>query len=197
DQPAAASALDSLRPHWSAKGRTLEPSVPMALYAKPYSIRGILGKNGERWVPIHALLPLSRVAEAVERVQRFFAERQASLDAHGITHSYITVCAGPEFVLEPMFYWFDEVGPLHAKVLGDKYEKFKHIPANPAARATVARTRAELAELFRELGAVHSQLGKFYRFADNIQPGTYRTLTAIKDALDPGRNLNPGNLGWR
>ena len=55
--------------------------------------------------------------------------------------------------------------------------------------------RRELAELFRGLGAVHSQIGKYYLFAGNLQPDTLSVLQDIKRTLDPDACLNPGNLG--
>lgn len=95
-----------------------------------------------------------------------------------------------------MFYWTDEISPLHARVLGDKHRRYADRPANPEARATVAALRRELAELFRRLGAIHSQIGKYYEFAGNLEPDTYAVLQSIKQALDPDGRLNPGNLGF-
>ena len=51
--------------------------------------------------------------------------------------------------------------------------------------------------MFFELGAVSAQIGKFYDLAGALEPETYAVLTSIKDALDPDRRMNPGNLGWR
>jgi FAD/FMN-containing dehydrogenase len=42
---------------------------------------------------------------------------------------------------------------------------------------------------------VHSQIGKYYTFASNLQPDTFAVLQDIKRALDPDGCLNPGNLG--
>jgi D-lactate dehydrogenase (cytochrome) len=196
DSHAADSAMASLRPLWTRQGTEIPPSVGVALRARPYSIRGIVGVKGERWVPVHGVFPLSRAEEAARCTQEFFAAHAAQLAAHGIEHSYIVVCNGPVWLLEPMFYWADELSPLHAQVLGEKYLKFKDIPANPAARAVVGELRQKLNGLFCELGAVHSQLGKFYDFAGSVEPHTYDVLTAFKQVLDPQRRFNPGNLGW-
>lgn len=196
DQHAADHGMAALKPLWAGKGRDVPPSVPTAMHARPFSIRGIVGIQGERWVPIHGVFPLSKAAEVVTQTEALFKKHAARLAAHEIEHSYLVTCQGTAWLIEPMFYWFDELGPLHAKVLGDKFAKFKDIPANPAARAVVKDLRGELAELFRGLGAIHSQLGKFYMFAGNIEPSTYAVLTAIKGALDPERRFNPGNLGW-
>jgi D-lactate dehydrogenase (cytochrome) len=196
DQETADRALAALKPCWSPTGRELPSSVPISLHARPYSIRGILGLEGERWVPVHGLFPFSRVPEVVARTEEFFEANRARLEAHGITHSYLTMSFARHWLLEPMFYWPDAPGPLHAVVLGPKFRRFADQAPNPAARAEVRALRSELATLFEELGAVHSQLGKFYRYGENLVPGTYTLLTGIKDLLDPGHRLNPGNLGW-
>jgi D-lactate dehydrogenase (cytochrome) len=196
DQHAADHALAALRPLWAGSGREVEPSVPIAMHARPYSIRGIVGIAGERWVPVHGVFPLSKAPAVVRAVEAFFDRHGDRLKTHAIDHSFLAMAHGSSWLIEPMFYWFDELGPLHAQVLGDKFARFKDIPANPAARAVVKDLRGELAALFKSLGAVHSQLGKFYDFAGNIAPATYAVLTSIKHALDPERRLNPGNLGW-
>lgn len=179
-------------------GRDIEPSIPVAMRAKPYSIRGFLGLEGERWVPVHGVFPNSRVDRVIPRVEEFFAQRAAALAAADIRHSFLLSINGPQWLVEPMFYWFDEVTPLHNRHLSPKnVERFRAIPANPAARDMVLKMRTELRDLFFDLGAVSAQVGKFYDLPGALEPGTYALLTRIKDLLDPDRRLNPGNLGWR
>lgn len=196
DQVAADHALDALRPLWARDGRDVAPSVPIAMRSRPYSIRGILGPRGERWIPVHGIFPLSRVTTAVECLQEFFLRHASHLQAQAIEHAYIMTSTGASLLIEPMFYWSDEISPLHARALGDKYRQYADRPANPETRATVVALRRELAELFRRLGAIHSQIGKYYKFAGNLEPDTYAVLQSIKHALDPDGRLNPGNLGF-
>jgi D-lactate dehydrogenase (cytochrome) len=195
DMTAAQHALEALRPCWRG-AREIPPSVPTAMRARPYSTRGIVGIDGERWVPVHGIFPLSRAAQVVERTEALIAAHAARLQAHGIEVSYIAMTAGAAWLLEPMFYWRDELGPLHERVLGDKFAKFRGAAADPAARAVVGELRAEVTALFDALGGVHAQLGKYYAFRTRLQPDAWSALTDLKDALDPQRTLNPGNLGW-
>ena len=195
DQLAAERALAALLPLVSA-GRQITPSVPMAMHGRPYSMRGVLGLEGQRWLPIHGVFALSRASHVVRQVEAFFHNHADLLTAHAIQHSFIVVSSGSSWLIEPMFYWFDAITPLHARVLGEKAERFMNIPANTAARAVVCDLRDELALLLRQLGAVHSQLGKFYDFAGGLQQPTYELLTQIKNLLDSRHVLNPGNLGW-
>lgn len=195
DQVAADHALEALRPLWAGRAHEVSPSVPVALRGRPYSIRGIVGPQGERWVPVHGIFPLSRLAQAVSDTEAFFRRHAQRLSANNIEHSFIVTSSGCTVLLEPMFYWPDVVGPLHARVLGARFDRFAHHQANPAARAVVMELRRELAELFRGLGAVHSQIGKYYLFAGNLQPDTRSVLQDLKRTLDPDACLNPGNLG--
>jgi len=179
-------------------GRQIEPSIPVAMRAKPYSIRGFLGLQGECWVPVHGVFPLSRARDVVQNVQGFFAERAEIMSGNGISQSFLTAINGPFWLLEPMFYWPDEVGEYYARYLDKaKYSRFARLEANPGARAVVARLRDELRDLFFEMGAVSAQIGKYYDIEGALEPETYAVLTSIKNNLDPGRVLNPGNLGWR
>lgn len=196
DQTAADGALAALRPLWSGHGHEIAATVPMALRAKPFSIRGIVGLQGERWVPVHGIFPLSMAQRVVRETEDLFARHAERLQTHGIEHSFIIMAGAGTWLIEPMFYWMDQLGPLHAKVLGDRFDKFRNIPADPQARAVVSEVRGELAELFETLGGVHSQLGKYYPFATQLDPATRETLQRLKHALDPYGILNPGNLGW-
>ncbi len=199
DQRAAEAALEAARKACVGHGgRDIEPSIPIAMRAKPFSIRGFLGLQGERWVPVHGVFPMSRAQEVIDATDRFFAERKADLDRHEIHHSFLSSINGQFWLLEPMFYWADEVSEFHMRYLDRKrYAKFESIAADEDARATVMRLRGELRDLFHGLGAVSAQIGKFYNLPDALEPETYAVLTSIKDLLDPDRRLNPGNLGWR
>ena len=141
------------RPAQAHGGRDIEPSIPIAMRAKPFSIRGFLGLEGERWVPVHGVFPMSKAQDVVKAVDAFFAERQSRLDAHDIHHSYLSSINGQFWLLEPMFYWMDEVPEFHMRYLDRKrYAKFDTIPANPDARAAVMEVRTELRDLFPRLG---------------------------------------------
>lgn len=199
DQHTADAKIARVKQICAAKGaREIEPSIPVAMRAKPYSIRGFLGMEGERWVPVHGVFPTSRVDHVIPRLEAFFAERGPALAAADIRHSFLLSINGPQWLVEPMFYWLDEVTPLHNRHLSPKnVERFGVIPANPAARDLVQKTRTDLRDLFFEMGAVTAQVGKYYNLPGALEPETYALLTRIKDLLDPDRRLNPGNLGWR
>jgi len=70
------------------------------------------------------------------------------------------------------------------------------IPPNEEATSAALDLRRRMVHLFRELGAAHHQIGKFYPFRE-AQEGTpsWELLREIKGLLDPQGRMNPGALG--
>jgi D-lactate dehydrogenase (cytochrome) len=179
-----------------AFGRRIEPTVPRALHAKPYSIRGAVGPDGERWAPVHGIFPLTRAADATAALQAHLAENQTALDAAKVRVNWLMSSSGAYLVIEPMFYWPDALDPLHLRDLSDRNRKrFGGAAANPAGRALVDRLRIELCAIMDRFGAAHGQIGRFYHLPDAIDPGSAALLTRLKSALDPRNLMNPGVLG--
>jgi hypothetical protein len=55
------TAQSALRAIGARHGVEIENTVPKVMRSKPFGpVRGMLGRDGERWVPIHAVFPLSR-----------------------------------------------------------------------------------------------------------------------------------------
>jgi hypothetical protein len=75
--------------------------------------------------------------------------------------------------------------------------KFDRPAPNPGARELVARVRAELVQMFAEMGAASNQIGKTYLYRESLDPATERILSAMKTVVDPHTRLNPGALGFR
>lgn len=182
-----------------AGGVEIDHSIPVAFRAEPFSgVRTILlGADGEIWIPVHGFFPLSRARRAAEATEQFIRDRKPLMDRHGIKTSYLTAFSGSEFVIEPSFYWFDELGPFRLDLIEPEFrERWKDIPADAETRAVVLRFREELRDLFFELGACHLQLGKYYRFRDAMEnQETWHLLEGLKDLVDPAGRMNPGSLG--
>src|SRR5690606_23606380 len=109
--------------------------------SKPFStVRGMLGLNGERWVPIHAVFPLGDAERVVDANEAYFADQAATMAEHGIIYTVMTMTVGNEFFIEPAFYWMDEITPLHERSLGAELVKpWRDRPANVAAREAVVK----------------------------------------------------------
>jgi D-lactate dehydrogenase (cytochrome) len=158
-------------------------------------VRGFLGPEGERWVPTNAMLPYSRAESAAAAVQAFFESQRARMDALGIWESYMLGPRPGFVVLEPSFYWTDEVSQLHLDHLdAASAARFRDRPANPAAREFARELRDGLVATLAQAGAVHVQMAKTYAYESRLTPAARQLWQSIKQTLDPGDRLNPGNL---
>ena len=114
DDAAANSSLQAARKICLAHtGNELAASLPAAFRAEPFQpVRTlILGSDGECWIPIHGFVPLSKAVPVAQEIEAFFADNKELMDKHGIRTSYLTCFSGAEFLIEPSFYWYDELGP--------------------------------------------------------------------------------------
>lgn len=192
-----AENVERLRAIAKQSGVELPNSVPKVMRSKPFGpVRGMLGRNGERWVPIHAVFPLGEAVKIAEANEEFFRGEADFLERNGIVYSVMTMTVGNEFFIEPAFYWLDEITPLHAKSVGEAtVAPWLKRPANVAARQAVADLRRRTQEFYASLGGVSWQVAGDYPFREILNPDTYAMLEAIKGALDPQRLMNPGMLG--
>lgn len=178
-------------------GREITPSVPRAMLADPFpKLNGITGPRGERWVPVHCVLPLSRAEAGYAALQAVFANHAVAMAQYGITQSCLCTTIGNHaFVLEPMFFWPDKLEDLHRHTIGpERTARFPENDAAPEARELVARIRAEATEAVDALGAVHFQLGGFYPYRRRLDAGAALLLDALSASLDPQNRVNPGVL---
>ncbi|MEH6607304.1 MAG: FAD-binding oxidoreductase [Pseudomonadales bacterium] len=181
-------------------GKKIDNSVPAILRANPFNpLNNMVGPDGERWVPVHGLLPHSRVIEAIEGTERIFSKYQADIDRHNISTGFLTTTASTNsFFLEPLWLWPDELNELHeATVEKEVLSRQKGFSANLEARQAVTSMREEIVQMFSDMGASHLQIGKEYHYKQGLKPEAYGTIKAIKDVLDPHNRINPGSLGFQ
>ena len=179
-------------------GKEIENSIPKILRANPFgSVNNMLGPDGERWVPVHGLLPHSKIQEAYVAVESVFKKHAEAMRANHIDIGYLfatisTTC----FVLEPVFFYQDSTEVFHAEyVETEHFAKLKGFPENVVCRNLVKQIKQELCLLFKELGAVHLQIGKAYHYAGAINPEALKLISGIKKLLDPKSRVNPKSLG--
>jgi D-lactate dehydrogenase (cytochrome) len=179
----------------AAGGREVEPAVPRALRARPYSIRGFVGPDGERWVPVHGVLPLGAARECLAALETQLAELAPGLSAAGVSVSHIVSSLGAYVTIEPMFYWRDALDPLHLRHLSEKNRaRFAGFAPNPEAREIVREARRALCAVLDEHGAVHAQVGRYYALPERMTPEAAALLWQVKAMLDPAARMNPGAL---
>ena len=179
-------------------GAKMVSSVPQLLHASPFNpLTNMVGPDGERWVPIHALAPHSKAIECVEVVEALFARRREELDAHGVVTGFLTTTVADNcFFVEPLFFWPDSLDALHRATVGtEALGRMRGFAENLAARSLVAELRTEIARLYSDLGTSHLQLGKEYLYLNKLGNAAADTVAGIKQLLDPHCRINPGALG--
>jgi hypothetical protein len=157
----------------------------------------MLGPEGERWAPVHGLFPHSKIQLAYEAVEALFEKHREIMVEHKIEAGYLFALVSTNcFVLEPVFYWPDEMFEIHRRSVDAAHlASLKGFPANPEARAAVDLIRNEMVDLFTALGAVHLQIGKAYNYKEGIQANSLKLVQSIKNAVDPKGKMNPQSLG--
>ena len=180
-------------------GTEMANSIPTVFRNAPFGgVRTILlGSQGEIWIPVHGYFPLSRAIPAAQATERFLAERKPLMEQWGIKTSYLTCFSGPEFVIEPSFYWHDALGEFRLSLIEPEFaDKWRDIPADEARRAVALGLRDELRDLFDALGGLHLQIGKYYPYREIMNNEALGNVVAgMKALVDPERLMNPGALG--
>ncbi|MBU8538527.1 FAD-binding oxidoreductase [Falsiroseomonas tokyonensis] len=194
--PSAEAGIEAARGLALAQGgREIPATLPKALWARPYSIRGLLGPGGERWVPVHGMLPLSAAADCLAALEAEYAAMASSLAEAGVSISHMISSLGAYVTIEPMLYWRDALEALHLQHLSEASRaSFGQFPANPSARDLVRQARDRLSAIMDQHGAVHAQLGRFYKLGSRMEPGAAQLLHSVKAMLDPRGRMNPGAL---
>jgi FAD/FMN-containing dehydrogenase len=189
--------VEAARKIFALHGEAIENSFPKALRALPFTApNSMLGPEGERWVPVHGIFPHSQALQAFAKLQAFFVTKQSVLEKHHIRIGYLkTTVAQQGLLIEPVFYWPDAHTEYHKRVVEASYLKKCGEPsANPEATKAVAALKRETADLLREMGAIHFQLGKFYTYREGRNTAALVLFDAIKNTLDPKGLMNPGVL---
>jgi hypothetical protein len=157
----------------------------------------MVGPEGERWVPVHGLLPHSQAVKTMDALDQLFKSHQATIDQYHIGVGYLLASvANTCTVIEPVFFWPDQLEEIHRRSLEPAHLKnLKGFDANEDARNAVKNIRQQVAKTMHDCGAVNLQIGKSYPFRDVIDPTVYAILTTLKNQFDPKHLINPGVLG--
>ncbi|HSN72717.1 MAG TPA: FAD-binding oxidoreductase [Steroidobacteraceae bacterium] len=198
DASAVRSSAAALRDALAPDGAETASTIPDVVYAMPFApFHNMLGPRGERWVPMHAILPFSRVAAFRSGLTALYERHAEAMREHRVDYGamFMTVSTHA-FLYEPVFYWEDERNAcLERMVPAEHLQSLPRYPPNPAGRALVARMKQEIIALMHSHGATHFQIGKVYPYLEDHDPRATRLLQAIKAELDPAGRINPGALG--
>ncbi len=198
DDAGCRAAVARLRATIQPFGAEVPATVPTVVNAMPfmplYNVRSPLG---ERWVPVHGILPFSRVAPFREQLSAYYAKYETRMKELKIRYGamFMTVSTNA-FLYEPVFYWHDVTNITQERLLPEGYlATLPKFDENLAGRKLVDEMKHGIADIFQAHGAAHLQIGKFYPYMRGRDPQTAKTIRELKALLDPQRRMNPGALG--
>jgi FAD/FMN-containing dehydrogenase len=198
DDAEARARMAAIRRVVAPHGEEIPNTVPMVVRGMPFApLTNTLGPLGERWVPMHTLLPHDGVVAFHEALQAYWAANAEVMAAHHIHTGTMFMAVGPTgFVYEPTFYWHDARTIFHERMVpADHLASLATYAPAPAARAEVDRMKHDVIDLMHAHGGAHFQIGKVYPWGEGRNPAALALVHAIKAALDPRGILNPGALG--
>lgn len=180
------------------QGREIENSIPRILRANPFTpLNNVVGPQGERWAPVHALIPHSGASTVIDGVEKIFYDHRELMEREGIGAGFLFATVSTNcFVVEPVFFWPDAMTEIHQDTVEPGV--LKRLPGfdkNLEARHAVAQIRQELLEFFCNIGASHLQVGKAYLYKEGLKSPSWELVRQLKNILDPGNRINPGALG--
>jgi len=198
DDAACRAAVAKLRAALQPHGAEVPATVPTVANAMPFMpLYNVRSPRGERWVPIHGILPFSRVEAFRAEISRYYASHEADMKRLRIRYGamFMTVATNA-FLYEPVFYWEDGYNIAQERLLPTGYqETLPKFADNPEGRALVDKMKHGIADIFQRHGAIHLQIGKFYPYMRGRDPQTAELIRSLKQLVDPQRRLNPGALG--
>jgi FAD/FMN-containing dehydrogenase len=198
DATEAKAKMAVLRATALKHGDEIPNTVPTIVRGMPFApLANTLGPKGERWVPIHGLLPHDKVVAFHHALGDLWDANADEMAEHGIyTGGMFMTVSSNAFVYEPAFYWPGAQTIFHERMVpADHLKSLPTYADTPAAKAVVIRLKAAAADLMQAHGAAHFQIGRFYPYLRGRNATAVALLKAVKAELDPKGILNPGVLG--
>jgi D-lactate dehydrogenase (cytochrome) len=198
DDAECRARLHRIRTLIAGLGNEIAATVPAVVRGMPFApLFNTLGPSGERWVPLHGILPHANAAAFHDALVTFYAARKTDMEALGVwTGGMFATLGSSGFLYEIAIYWPDVYTPYHeAAIPADYLAGLPRYPDSPAGRAYVHQLKEDLIALYVAHGAINFQIGKAYPYASRLHPEPLALVAAIKAGLDPDGLLSPGALG--
>jgi FAD/FMN-containing dehydrogenase len=182
-------------------GSEMLNSIPTVFRNAPFgeARSAMINIEGDVWTAVHGFFPLSSAQAVTRATEDFLTAQQALMDAHGIKSRFLTCFAGTDFLIEAIFDWHDALGPMRLSLIEPEYANiWGKIPPAEKTRAIVLDFRRQVRDLYAQMGGTALQIGRYYPYLDLIDGAALpRLLNAVKAAVDPESQINPGVLGLR
>ena len=180
-------------------GHEIENTIAKVIRAMPFPpLNSMLGPEGEAWAPVHGMVALSQAPALFAEFEALFAELAEAFDREGVFTGYLfTSVSTNALTIEPVFYWPHGWRPIHEVHVEPAHLARLSKPApNAQATALVAQARRQIVAICARYGCGHFQIGRSYPYRESRDAASRALLDAIKAAVDPRGQLNPGGLGF-
>ena len=187
DDASCRAAVAKLRAALQPFGAEVPATVPTVANAMPFMpLYAIRSPSGERWVPVHGMLPFSRVDAFRTELSAYYAQHESEMKRLKIRYGAMFMTVGTNaFLYEPVFYWQDDYTITQRRLMPDGYaETLPQYAANPEGRELVDRMKHGIADIFQRHGAAHLQIGKFYPYMRGRDPHTAKLLRDLKTTVE-------------
>ena len=183
----------------SQGGTAIPNTIPSVTRARPFrSIGALVSPDGERWLPCHGVFAADHAKLAMQKIDSWLKKQNAELLRHEIRVSILLARVGADVILEPQFFWPDDLSVFQrAYARPEQVKQFSNNPPNPKTRERVRQLRAEIRDLFIVEGASFMQLGKYYPWTHKLGGISEEQALNLKRQLDPGGIVNPGALEFQ
>lgn len=181
-----------------AGGEIVENTIPTIVRANPFMpLNNMVGPEGERWLPVHGLVPHSKAVVVTNALNAFFAEHAAKIEKYSVDIGYLFATVGSNIsVVELVFFWPDSLMDIQKRTVEKSAQKnFKDFGDRTEARAFVAMLRENSKKIYADAGSIHMQIGKGYPYKETLDPVSFAVVQGLKKSLDPKGLMNPGALG--
>jgi D-lactate dehydrogenase (cytochrome) len=179
-------------------GIETENSIPKIIRANPFTpLNNSLGPEGERWVPVHGIVPLSEGAQVWAEIDALFDRMRGDFEKHRIQTGFlVTTLSTNGYLIEPVFLWPEEIHEIHEIAVEKSWlGRLPRHRANPEATQIVSDARKKVIEIFSSHGGAHFQIGRSYPYFQGRDADSRAFLERLKSLVDPDRLINPGALG--
>ena len=179
-------------------GKQLPDSIPRILAANPFGpVNNMVGAEGERWLPVHALAPHTDAPGTLANIEAVFAAHEQDMTRFDIKTGYLIATVSQQITLiEPVFFWPDSLNVLHEHSLdADHLARLPRYDSAAGAWEAVNAIKADISRVCSNSGCSHFQLGRAYHYRDALRPENSLLVDLLKASLDPKNIINPGVLG--
>ncbi|WND03499.1 FAD-binding oxidoreductase [Temperatibacter marinus] len=182
----------------NAGGLAVENSIPQIVRANPFvPLNNMVGPQGERWLPVHGLVPHSKAIDCVHELNKAFSSHEKAIKEHGIEIGYLFATVSSNIsVVELVFFWPDKLEEIQKRTVEKSVlKRFTDFGDRPDARALVQELKNHALKIYQEMGSTHLQIGRTYPYHQSLDPATFALVKNLKKSLDPKGLINPGVLG--